>query len=102
MNRIELSGGIDFLEWREGSGGTVEIFDIAVNSKRGCGRGTRLVRMLIERVRNETSLIFAITRQSNQKAQDFYWKVGFLRIGTLLHFYATESEDAVVFGMRLK
>lgn len=102
MNRIEFNEGQDFLIWGKGSGGNVEILDIAVNSERGVGIGTRLVNTLIEQVRSDTRLIFAVTRLSNYRAHSFYRKFGFAKIGTLLHFYVPEMEDAVVFGFRVK
>lgn len=94
MKKIELNDGQDYLYYREGSGDTVEIFDIAVNSERGVGNGRKLVDTLRSQV--ETHLIFALTRVSNIGAQKFYLKVGFHNLGRLKKFYS--DEDAVMFA----
>ena len=102
MIKITLSDPNDFLVYREGSGGSIEIFDIVVGSTRGVGKGRRLVRMLVERVKGETSLIFALTRESNLVAQQFYRAIGFRKLGILRKFYRDSREDAVAFGMDLQ
>lgn len=71
--RIDLDGG--FLEWREGSGGTVEIYDIAVNSERRKGIGRAMIKELAEAYPGYT--IFAFTRASNAVARLFYEALGF-------------------------
>lgn len=98
VTRITLEDACDFLDYREGSGGTVEIFDIVVGSERGIGRGRRLVQLLIDRVKDQSKLVFAITRNSNAIARLFYRKIGFRRIGTLRSFYPDTGEDAVMYG----
>lgn len=95
MQRITLNE-IDFLDYREGSGGTIEIFDIAVMSERGKGVGTELIRLLQERT--NTHLISAITRGSNYQARAFYRKNGFIEV-RLPDFYL--DEDAVLVYKRL-
>lgn len=104
MKRIVLDGDSrDFLRYRWGSGGTIEIYDIAVNSERGVGKGRRLVNLLVERVSTKTHLIFAITRQSNRIARQFYEAVGFSESATLKGFYMADGEDgnAVVYTLKL-
>jgi ribosomal protein S18 acetylase RimI-like enzyme len=98
MPRI-VKNEVDYLEWREGSGGTVEIYDIAVLSKRHQGVGRSLIEELKDQVRGKTHLIFAITRRSNHGAQKFYGKVGFRKLARLERFYV--GEDALIFGLDL-
>lgn len=95
---IELNEGQDFLHYRQGSGGTVEIFDIAVNSERGVGRGRQLINLLFDEVRQNTHLVFAITRESNQIARQFYAALGFYKLGELHRFY--QEESAIMYGRK--
>lgn len=44
MPRLTLEDYRDFIDWRPGSGRSVEIFDIAVGSARRQGRGRELIR----------------------------------------------------------
>ena len=89
----------DSLIYREGSGDTVEIFDIRVMSERSQGRGTKLIERLVEEVKDKTHLIFAITRQSNAPAIRFYERNGFRQLALLPDFY--EDENAIMVGRRL-
>jgi ribosomal protein S18 acetylase RimI-like enzyme len=91
MEKIEINNGKDYLVWRQGSGETIEIFDIAVFSKRGVGAGTKMLQMLVDTVRGNTSLIWAMTRESNQNAHLFYEKRGFKLLAKLEGFYGDES-----------
>lgn len=95
MQRITLNE-IDHLDYREGSGGTIEIYDIAVMSERSKGIGSELIRLLQERT--STHLIFALTRGSNHQARAFYRKNGFIEV-RLPDFYS--DEDAVMVYKRL-
>lgn len=99
MNRIELDGDKrDYLIWREGSGNTVEIFDIAVGSERGQGKGRRLMELLFRKLSYDTR-VFAITRADNLIAQQFYEKLRFDVVGVLRRFYSGEPEvDAIMYG----
>lgn len=93
MNRlykIELNDGQDYLYWREGMGGTAELFDIAVKSERKRGVGRELVEIM--KTQSDASRIYAITRASNAVAQMFYMKIGFTENVLLPRFY--EDEDA--------
>lgn len=67
---------MDYVIYREGSGKTIEIFDIAVYSHRGVGRGTALFQELLKETRAKR--VFAITRTENKEAQHFYEKNGFI------------------------
>jgi len=79
---------VDFLNYRNGSGDTIEIYDILVNSERGKGIGTNLLNILKEREPNK--VIFAFTRESNTLARAFYRKNGFQE--TLIpNFYPENS-----------
>jgi ribosomal protein S18 acetylase RimI-like enzyme len=102
MNTIRLADERDYLVWREGSGGTVEILDIAVGSGRRQGRGRRLVGLLADKV-PEGTLIWAITRADNAVAQQFYESLRFRVVGVLRSFYTTDltakdSVDAIMYG----
>lgn len=74
MKEIKLKDK-DYLQYRDGSGHTIEIFDIAVYSNRRAGIGTKLFKQLLKDT-TETR-IFAITRKENEIAQQFYEKLGF-------------------------
>lgn len=89
-NKLEFNGGKDYLVWRDGSGGTVEIYDIAVNSDRRKGIGRAMVETLKLLVPGKK--IFAITRKSNIIAHHFYEGVGFRLCSDLPSLY--EDEDA--------
>src|SRR5690349_15299616 len=89
----------DRLDFRKGSGKTIEIFDIAVNSERRKGIGKALVSYLVERVKNRTNLIFAIARSDNTIAKEFYEGIGFYIIADLPDFYPEGS--AVIYGLRV-
>lgn len=84
----------DFLVYREGMGGTVEIFDIAVYSKRGAGVGRGLVNQLLKSVRGHYLVVFAITRISNTIAQQFYEALGFRLCARLHNFYCEAVEKS--------
>lgn len=98
MKKITRNDGQDHLIYREGSGGTVEIFDIVVNSERMKGVGRSMIKELVSQV--DTHLIFAITRSTNTGAQRFYSKVGFVLVAQLRRFY--EEEDAIMFAYRIR
>lgn len=89
MWKLTLESELDFLVYREGSGGSFEIFDIAVGTERGVGKGRRLISMLREKT--ESALVYAFTRESNVIAQQFYEKVGFTLRGRLSGFYGEET-----------
>lgn len=96
MNRIELNDGQDFLVWREGSGDTIEVFDIAVNSERRKGTGRRLMEALFRKV-GPGKRVFAITRATNLIAQLFYERLRFDGI-PLRRFYSSDKDvDAVMY-----
>src|SRR5687767_3635714 len=101
IQRIELSGE-DFLLWRRGSGNTVEIYDIVVNSERRRGKGRLMLSILLKAVRPQEATVFAITRTENKIAQDFYFACGFHVIGTLYEFYDSGCGrvDAIMYGRK--
>jgi ribosomal protein S18 acetylase RimI-like enzyme len=94
-----------YLDWRQGSGDTVEIYDIAVyNEDRRQGKGRALVDALIDRVcpRVGAKKVFAITKASNRIAQEFYEELRF-RAVPLWNFYGildkngSETVDAIMY-----
>lgn len=102
IQRIELSGGKDFLAWRRGSGNTIEIYDIEVGSERRKGVGRLMVSMLLRAVRPQEATVFAITRAENKIAQDFYFACGFHVAGALYEFYDSRCGrvDALMYARR--
>lgn len=103
VKRIILDHPDDYLDYREGSGSTVEIYDICVGTERGKGRGRYLVQLLLQMVPPGTRLVWAITRGGNFIAQEFYEKLGFRVVGTLRNFYqerrGESGVDAVMYGI---
>lgn len=97
--KITIQDGEDYLTYRQGSGGTVEIWDINVISERRVGKGRMLVDTLSQELRGKTPLLFAITRNSNVIAQQFYEGIGFRIIGVLTRFY--NDTDAIMYGKNL-
>lgn len=93
--KITRNNGKDFLVYQTGSGGTVEILDIAVMSERQKGIGREMVEELKNRV--DTHLIFAITRPSNGVAIKFYLALGFKIVSRLKRFYV--EGDAIMYGL---
>lgn len=108
LREIVYNNGLDRLTYREGSGKTVEIFDIAVGSERRKGIGRALVSDLMDRFPQGT-VVWAITRSDNCGAQRFYEGIGFRTIGVLRSFYehdptaTTQGErvDAVMYGKQV-
>lgn len=75
---------VDHLIYRPAGGDTIEIFDILVESKRGQGVGTAMLKELLET--EKPTRVVAITRETNTLAQKFYFKNGF--VGCILpRFY---------------
>lgn len=103
IKRISLCDGQDYLDWRQGSGNTVEIYDIAVRSARKCGRGRKMVYDLLDNhLPSETVLVWAITRIDNIIAKQFYEELRFRVVATLWNFYRDSGVrnicDAVMYG----
>jgi len=101
MNKITAKDGdaiIAHLDYRDGSGKTIEIYDIAVSKyhrERGIGR--KMIEELKEKV--NTHFIFAITRESNHRARKFYAALGFRKVAILGRMYG--EENAVMYGLDL-
>lgn len=99
MNAGRISQPNAFLDYRPGSGNTVEILDIAVDgTHRRQGLGRWMVNKLLERV-DDGVLVFAITRDTNYIAQQFYEDMRFKIVGFLRDFYA-DGESALMYGRR--
>lgn len=94
----------DYLDWRQGSGNTVEIYDIQVGSDRRKGRGRSMINLLIDcHLPSGTKLVYAITRINNIIAKQFYEEMGFRIVANLWNFYRDVTElanccDAVMYG----
>jgi RimJ/RimL family protein N-acetyltransferase len=74
MLKITLNE-IDFLEYRKGQADTLEIYDIVVQSRRGIGIGTELIRQMLEK--ENPQRVYAFCRSTNKNAHRFYKKLGF-------------------------
>ncbi len=79
----------------------LETIAVAAGCQRS-GLGKRLLRGLIEELRNEqvTQLILEV-RASNVAALGFYRAHGFEETGRRLRYYADPEEDAVLMRLRL-
>ncbi len=104
MSRMILNqNGEDFLDYRVGSGDTVEIFDIVVNSERRKGRGRELIEQLFMVINSDSrgigKQVWAITRADNLIAQQFYEALQFHVSGVLRRFYSSEKRvvDAILY-----
>ena len=96
MNTIELNGGKDYVKWRIGMAGTAELFDIAVNTERGIGIGTRLVEILIDQLHDlNIHTLYAFCRDDNEEAIKFYKKLGFT-VSVVHKFYKSGNAVLVV------
>jgi len=102
MTRIEHMCGR--LDYRKGSGRTIEIYDIVVRANRRTGIGRGLVTELFNRITDgleDATLVWAITRSSNFIAQEFYEALGFRVVAVLRNFYKDEhpdTTDAIMYG----
>lgn len=90
VNVIDFEGK-GYLVYRQGSGNTVEIFEIEVdNEYRRQGVGKTLIKELMCICRQkQVNLIYAFTRSSNSISQEFYLKLGFARVN-VPKFYQDE------------
>jgi len=85
------------LEYRL-QGAHCEIIDIHVESvERRKYIGRKMVTDMLAELPAGTRFVYAVTRESNRIAQQFYVGVGFRVVGVLSRFYQTE--DGVMYGM---
>lgn len=80
-----------------------ELIQIAVDKEiRGCGIGTRLLKDLIERLKQlKVATIFLEVRLSNLAAIAFYEGFNFKKVGTRPGFYVNPKEDAIIMRLEL-
>ena len=99
VHRITIAGVGEFLDWRQGSGQTVEIFDIHVPSeRRRMGLGRKLVYELIDHnLPPGTKKVWAITRANNCIAQDFYNELNFRAIPLREFYDCYRCVDAIMY-----
>ena len=75
---------------------------VVTEDSRRLGLGSRLLSDLIKHARtNHGNSIFLEVRQSNQSARAFYNKLGFIEFGSRKTYYASPSEDAVLYRLSL-
>jgi [ribosomal protein S18]-alanine N-acetyltransferase len=81
-----------------------ELENIAVDADaRHKGVGALLLRELIAHARGEQGeSIFLEVRQSNQSARAFYEKLGFAEAGCRKNYYASPTEDAILYRLNLR
>lgn len=105
MPLIQLNDGKNFVKYEIRTGNTVEILDIAVNTERGKGTGTKLIKAMLDNLESGRFL-YAFVRRSNVGALIFYKKVGFEYSTIVPSFYVNDAgdkrEDAVLVGKFLK
>ena len=89
----------NYLKYREGSGGTIEIYDIAVGTTRSRGKGERLFRKMLAELPGSVRFVYLFTRESNEGARKFYHRLGFYVVALIPGFYT--NEPAVMFGLYL-
>lgn len=97
MVTIKIGGA--HLDYRpSGVGSTWEILDIHVpNEMRRQGVGRQLLENLFN-ILGKNCRVYAITRTSNEIAQQFYESCGFDTAGVLRRFYGSENgADAVMY-----
>jgi len=91
------------IEWSVKSGGIIEIDEILVSSERREGKGTRLLREMIEKINRDCDLdsysVIVFTRAENRIAHLFYKANGFEDVGTIKQFYP--DSDARLFILRV-
>lgn len=104
---IHLNESKARLVWRYGSGNTVEILDIDVDNEcRRQGWGRKLLEHLFNSLSGDIRLVYAITRSTNETAQEFYEATRFRVIAPLRRFYNEPGEegervygiDAIMYG----
>lgn len=84
-----------FLKWRIATGGTIEVVDIAVNSERGKGVGTSMMKELFAIARErDVHRVYAITRSANKVAQRFYESLN-MEGNAVMRFYP--DDDAYIY-----
>jgi ribosomal protein S18 acetylase RimI-like enzyme len=103
MKTISLDDPRDFLVYRQGSGDTVEVYDIQICSERRHGKGRALINKLInEKLPFGTRLVWAITRADNIIAKQFYESMRFRIVANLWNFYQDTAlaitVDAIMYG----
>lgn len=99
--RITLEDPNDYLEFRRGPGGTIEIVDIVVNSERGVGKGRTLINNLISWC-SRSKVFYAFTRKSNVIAAQFYKALGFVQVAQITGFYEDPDDKVATALMFLK
>ncbi len=78
--------------------GEADMMNVAVSSQyRRQGVGEKLVRELIERLKNNSVHCLTLeVRQSNESAIAMYHKLGFSQVGRRPNYYFNPKEDALI------
>jgi len=75
---------------------------VVAESERRHGLGSRLVRSLIDELRDrKVDRIFLEVRESNTAARRFYESFGFANAGYHKSYYSNPTEDAVLYSLTL-
>lgn len=84
------------LEWRQGSSGTIELFDIKVNHPdRRKGIGREMVEELIRE--QKPNRVYCFTREDNGVAHRFYEDLGFKALIVIENFYEDDCKNAIMY-----
>ncbi len=79
-----------------------EIYKIALNRRfQGQGFAQELLERLIEEVSSDVTMVYLEVRKSNNRAQRFYRKSGFVEIGKRKKYYRN-GEDAILMQLLLQ
>lgn len=84
---VKLDDSRDYLTYRLGPAGTVELLDIAVYGERRQGRGRALLDKMLAQLPEDARTVYAFCRSRNEKAAGFYPRVGFVETALLPRFY---------------
>lgn len=89
--RVSMHNGQDFIDFRESTGGTTELYESQVWTQRSAGFGSAMIKKVEETVMS--NFIYGFVRLSNHGARHFYEKNGYLEV-LIPKMYG--NEDAVM------
>ncbi len=75
---------------------------VVAEGARRQGLGARLISELADQARAEQGeAIFLEVRESNMGARSLYRKLGFEEVGSRRNYYASPTEDAIIYRLKL-
>jgi len=95
MEKFIKRGAGSQLIYRNGSAGTIEIYDIKVNRPDWRkGIGSDMIRELIET--ENPHCLYCFMRKDNVDAHGFYLANGFKEVAVIENFYEEDCKDAIM------